>query len=60
MGAGLTQVALGHCVPMSSYVLPQLAVDSASLYVDEEMGSWFGKFSRKTNRRECVFCLFHG
>ena len=43
VAANLCQHAVGHCVPMSSYILPQL-VDSHQdqLSLSEAQGSWFG------------------
>ena len=54
IAANLCQHAVGHCVPMSSYILPQL-VDSQDdhLTLSQTQGSWFGKISIKM-----VFGLF--
>ena len=44
LAANLCQHAVGHCVPMSAYILPQLASDSSqdTLKLSESQGSWFG------------------
>ena len=44
LAANLCQHAVGHCVPMSAYILPQLASESSQdvLKISESQGSWFG------------------
>ena len=44
LAANLCQHAVGQCVPMSAYILPQLASDSSQdvLKLSESQGSWFG------------------
>ena len=44
LAANLCQHAVGHCVPMSAYILPQLASESSQdvLKLSESQGSWFG------------------
>ena len=50
VAANLGQHAVGHCVPMSSYILPQLKhtehrEDIQEITLSETQGSWFGNFS---------------
>ena len=45
LAANLCQHAVGHCVPMSAYILPQLTDDQVkdSLLLNSNQASWFGK-----------------
>ena len=44
VAANLCQHAVGHCVPMSSYILPQLVNNNQDqLSLSDAQGSWFGK-----------------
>ena len=50
VAANLGQHAVGHCVAMSSYILPQLQhmehrEDIQEITLSETQGSWFGNFS---------------
>ena len=50
VAANLGQHAVGHCVAMSSYILPQLQhtehrQDIQEISLSETQGSWFGNFS---------------
>ena len=50
VAANLGQHAVGHCVAMSSYILPQLQhtehrKDHQEITLSETQGSWFGNFS---------------
>ena len=50
VAANLGQHAVGHCVAMSSYILPQLqhtehTEDNQEITLSETQGSWFGNFS---------------
>ena len=50
VAANLGQHAVGHCVAMSSYILPQLQhtehrEDNQEITLSETQGSWFGNFS---------------
>ena len=43
--ANLGQMGVGHCVPLSSFLLPQLLpgqTDNEELQLGEDEGSWFG------------------
>ena len=47
VAANLGQHAVGHCVAMSSYILPQLQhtehrEDNQEITLSETQGSWFG------------------
>ena len=47
VAANLGQHAVGHCVAMSSYILPQLqhtehTEDNQEITLSETQGSWFG------------------
>ena len=45
IAANLCQHAVGHCVPMSAYILPQLVNSSSDdIRLDDSQGSWFGEF----------------
>ena len=41
--ANLGQMAVGHCVPLSSFLLPQMIPGGGDLVLSEEEGSWFGE-----------------
>ena len=50
VAANLGQHAVGHCVAMSSYILPQLQhtehrEDHQEITLPETQGFWFGNFS---------------
>ena len=50
IAANLCQHAVGHCVPMSAWILPQLSGSANSeneghLVLTESEGSWFGKYN---------------
>ena len=47
VAANLGQHAVGHCVPMSAYILPQLqhGDQEGDFTITEAQGSWFGKFT---------------
>ena len=49
IAANLCQHAVGHCVSMSAWILPQLQDNSENedgLVLTESEGSWFGKFDK--------------
>ena len=43
LSANLGQMGVGHCVPLSSFLLPQLVPGEGDLVLSEEEGSWFGE-----------------
>ena len=45
VAANLGQHAVGHCVPMSAYILPQLqhGDQEGDFTITEAQGSWFGR-----------------
>ena len=48
IAANLCQHAVGHCVPMSAYILPQINadnvdIDKETLVLTSNQSSWFGK-----------------
>ena len=47
VAANLGQHAVGHCVPMSAYILPQLqhGDQEGDFTITEAQGSWFGRFT---------------